>query len=171
MRFTTWQRRWNVYPVALIMLLLAAPTSYAQKEKSSLNLHEIPKKVMNGLRAKFPKAEIHEWTKEKEDGLVIYDIEFMQEGKKFEADIKEDGTIHNWERQVAAKDLPDPVTKAVQKKYPKSTMKEVMAVTSTADGKDVLEGYEIVLEIARKKGVEVTVAPNGKILEDSGEKK
>ena len=34
-----------------------------------------------------------------------------------------------------------------------------------------LEGYEIELTTADKKEVEVTVAPDGKILEDSGEKK
>ena len=44
-------------------------------------------------------------------------------------------------------------------------------VTEVKDGKDKLEGYEIVLETADKKEVEVTVAPDGKILEDSTDEK
>ena len=52
-----------------------------------------------------------------------------------------------------------------------STMKEIMAITAINDGKEALEGYEIVLETADKKDVEVMVAPGGKILEDSGETK
>jgi hypothetical protein len=39
------------------------------------------------------------------------------------------------------------------------------------NNKEMLEGYEIVLETADKKEVEVTVAPDGKILEDSTDEK
>ncbi|MDI6767307.1 MAG: hypothetical protein QME52_10840 [Bacteroidota bacterium] len=61
------------------------------KDKSDTN--QIPEKVMDGLKAKFPKPEIDKWTKEKEGDISLYDIEFKQEGYKYEADIKEDGTI------------------------------------------------------------------------------
>jgi hypothetical protein len=151
-------------------LLLGQPAAGAQ-DKEKLGLDRIPKKVMDALKARFPKAKIQKWTKEKEGDAVLYDIELTQEGRKFEADISQDGTIHNWEREIAAKDLPKAVRKAVEKKHPKTTLKEIMAVTAVKDGKDVLEGYEIVLETADKKGVEVTVAPDGRIVEDSGAKK
>jgi preprotein translocase subunit SecD len=160
----------GLFMVVFAGLLLAQPAASAQ-EKNKPDLDKIPKKVMDTLRAKFPKAEIHKWTKEKEGNIVVYEIEFKQEGRKFEADIKEDGTIHNWEKEVAVKDLPDAVKKAVEKKYPKSTPKQIMEITAVRDGKDALEGYEIVLTTADKKDVEVTVAPDGKILEDAGDKK
>lgn len=157
---------------AILVVLAAIASADDKKEKGKpADLDKIPKAVMDALKAKFPKAEIDKWTKEKESGVDVYDIEFKQEGRKFEADIKEDGTIVNWEKEIAAKDLPEAVTKAVDKKYPKSTMKEVMEVTEVKDKKEQLEGYEIVLVTADKKDVEVTVAPDGKILEDSGEKK
>src|SRR5262245_29160205 len=150
-------------------LMLLATSSLAQdKEKSKPDTDKIPKAVMDALKAKFPKPEITKWTKEKEGGKVVYDIEFTQEGRKCEADIFEDGTIHNFEKAIAAKDLPEAVTKAVEKKYPKATMKEIMEITEVKEKKEILEGYEIVLETADKKEVEVTVAPDGKILEDSG---
>lgn len=85
------------------------------------------------MKAKFPKAEIHKWTKEKEGDIVVYDIEFQQEDRKFEADIKEDGTIHNWEKQIPVKDLPDAVRKAVETKYPKAALKEVLAITAVKE--------------------------------------
>jgi hypothetical protein len=146
-------------------------TSFTAQEKDKPDLDKIPQKVMGALKSKFPKAEIHKWTKEKEGDVVVYDFEFKQDGQKFEADIKEDGAIHNWEKAIAAKDLPDAVKKAVETRYPKPIMKEVMAITAVKDGKEALEGYEIVLEVADKKEVEVTVASDGKMLEDSGEKK
>lgn len=160
----------ELFLVIFAGLLFAQPAASAQG-KDKPDLDKIPKKVMDALEARFPEAEIHKWTKEKEGDIVVYDLEFNQRGWKFEADIKEDGTIHNWEKEVAVKDLPDAVKKAVEKRYPKSTPKEIMAITEVKGGKDALEGYEIVLETADKKEVEVTVAPEGKILEDSGENK
>jgi uncharacterized membrane protein YkoI len=157
----------------LLMVVLAGfmalqPAASAQ-DKDKLDLDKIPKKVMDALKTKFPRAEIHKWTKEKEGDVVVYDIEFKQEGRKFEADIKDNGTIHNWEKEVAVKYVPDAVKKAVEKRYPGSTPKEIMEITAVKNGKDELEGYEVVLETAdKKKEVELTVAPDGKVLEDSG---
>jgi len=151
--------------VAASGVLLTVPAAGAQDEPG---VDKIPKQVMDCLKGKFPKAGIHKWAKEKEGGLVVYDIEFKQEGRKFEADIEENGTIHNWEREIAAKDLPDAVKKTVDAKYPRSTLKEIMEITAVTDGEDALEGYEVVLETVDKEEVEITVAPDGKILEESG---
>ena len=81
----------------------------------------------------------------------------------------DDGTIHNWEKEITAADLPNAVKQTVMVKFPKATMKEIMQVTEVKEGKETIEGYEILLKPVHKKEVEVTVAPDGKILEeDSG---
>ncbi|MGB2981000.1 MAG: PepSY-like domain-containing protein [Candidatus Zixiibacteriota bacterium] len=162
---------------ALVLLLCLAFSCEQQAEEmqveekaeADLELDKIPKVIMDALMARFPNAEIHKWTKEKEGDIVVYDIEFKQQDRKFEADIKEDGTIHNWEKQIAAGDLPEAAMKAVEMKYPESTIKEIMEITAVTEGKEALEGYEVVLETADKEEVEVTVAPDGETLEDSGE--
>lgn len=172
--------RFSIFPLVLLLCLTFSCSQQGEKvdiekkAKDDLELDKIPEMVMDALKAKFPKAEIHKWTEEKEDDIVIYDIEFKQEGQKFEADIKEDGTIHNWEKEIAAEDLPDAVKMAVKAKYSKvaiKEIKEIMEITAVSDGKDALEGYEIVFETADKKEVEITVTPDGKILEDSGEER
>jgi len=155
----------SVVLTGLIMLGLSAQT----QEKDKPDTNQIPKKVMDGLKAKFPKPEIDKWTMEKEGEIFIYDFEFKQGGQKFEADIKEDGTIHNWEKAITIKDLPAAVRMTVDKKYPKASLQEIMQITAVKDGKDELEGYEIVLRTNDKKDVEVTVAQDGKILEDSND--
>ena len=65
-------------------------------------------------------------------------------------------------------DLSDlsPVKKSLAAKHPKARIIEVMEITEVKDKKEVLEGYEIVLETADKKEVEITFAPDGKILEE-----
>lgn len=165
------RRPWGLAAQVAAAVLFLAAAAAAQEKKDKPGLDKIPQKVMDALKAKFPKAEIDKWTKEKEGDKEVYDIEFKQDGKKFEADIFADGTIHNWEKEIAAKDLPDAVWKAVDKKYPGAKLKEVMEVTEVKDGKDRLEGYEVVLETAGKKDVELTVAPDGKVLEDSSDEK
>ncbi len=132
---------------------------------------KLPPNVLSALIARFPQAKIEKWTKEKEDGKAVYDIEFTQAGKKFEADIFADATIHNWEQQIAASDLPQPVMQTVARQFPKAEMKEIMAVTAVTNGNERLEGYEIVVQRPHKKDVELTVTPDGRVLEGPGKEK
>lgn len=134
-----------------------------------LQLDKIPQVVMDGLKAKFPNAEIHKWAKEEEGEIIVYDFEFKQDGGNFEADIMEDGTIHNWEKAIADTSIPEAVMKAVGEKYPEATLQEIMEITAVTEGVDALEGYEVVLITVDSVEVEVMVAPDGEILEDSGE--
>src|SRR5262245_24985073 len=137
-----------------LALALLAPVAPSQEKVAP---DKLPPKVMDVVKARFAGAEFTSITKETVDGAVIYDLEFKHKGRKCEMDIKEDGTIINIEREIAAKDLPAAVTKAVKNKYPKATLKEVMEVMGMKDNKEVLEGYEVVFETTDKKTVELMV--------------
>jgi hypothetical protein len=160
----------KVCTIAVAGFLLAMPADRAASQNKP-DPQKVPYNVMAALKAKFPKAEIDKWSREKERGAVVYDFEFKQDGRKFEADIKEDGAIDNWEKQIPTRDLPGAVRKAAETKYPKAEIREVMVVTAVKSGRDTLEGYEIVLKASGQKPVEVTFAPDGKILEEAGEEK
>ncbi len=149
--------------VCLTMLPAISRAAHAGQAPSQL-----PQRVLDALNAKFPRAAIEKWTKETEKGKTIYDIEFTAGGRKAEADIAEDGAIQNFETQFDAARLPKAVTDAVARKYPKSTLKEVLEVTEIKNKKEVPGGFEIVIETAGRKEVELTIARSGKILEDSG---
>ncbi len=144
---------------AVLILSVAAAQDKVQDK-------DIPKKVMDALKSKFPKAAIEKCTKEKEGDDVIYDIEFKENGRACEADIKEDGTYINFEKAIAAKDLPAAVTKAIEGKFPKATLKEIMEETEVKGKDEKLSAYEVVLVTAEKKTVEIRLAPDGKILEE-----
>jgi hypothetical protein len=150
----------------LVAYVSLCPRSLAAAQPKDLD--KIPKRVLDTLNAKFPGAAIDKWTKEREHGKTIYDIEFTAAGRKAEADIAEDGAIQNFETQFDAEQLPKAVTDAVARKYPKSRMKEVLEVTEIKNKKEVPGGFEIVIETAGNKEVELTIARNGKILENSG---
>lgn len=150
------------------VLFLSAGAVRAQE---AVPVDKIPKAVMDALLSKFPKAKIDKCTKEKEGDDVVYDIEFKQEGRKCEADIKENGTFINYEKAIEAKDLPKVVRDAIEKKYPKATWKDVMEETEVKGKDEKISAYEVTLVTAEKKEVEVRVSPEGKILEDTGAEK
>jgi hypothetical protein len=149
-----------------MFLSIGAATVRAQEE--AVPVDRIPKAVMNSLLGKFPKAKIDKCTKAKEGNDVVYDIEFKVEGRKTEADIKENGSFINYEQAIEAKDLPKVVKDAVDKKYPKATWKDVMEEKEIHGNEEKLSAYEVTLVTAEKKEVEVRVSPEGKILEDTG---
>src|SRR5262245_51827112 len=150
-------------------LLIVTPALRADEEKVPLD--KIPKAVKDALIAKFPKAKIDKCTKAKEGNDVVYDIEFKDGDRKCEADIKENGTFINFEKAIEVKNLPKAVKEAIEKKYPKSTMKEIMEETEVKGKDEKIAAYEVVLVTADKKEVEVRVSPEGKILEDTGAEK
>lgn len=137
--------------------------------QEDLQLDQIPQVVMDALKAKFPDAEIHKWDREKEGDIVVYDFEFKQVGQNFEADIQENGMIHNWEKAIEVTDLPEAVRATIDEMYPGATLKEIMEITEVKGTDEKLEGYEVVVEIPDKGETEITIAPDGTILEDSGE--
>lgn len=148
--------------------LLLVGTARVRAQEEVVPQDKIPKAVMTALLAKFPKAKIDKCTKAKEGADVVYDIEFKQDGRKGEADIKENGIYINYELAIEAKDLPKVVRDAVEKKYPKATLKEIMEEKEIHGTEEKLSAYEIVLVTADKKELEVRLSPDGKILEDTG---
>lgn len=146
-------------------LLLAPPTTRSQ-DKDKRSLDKIPSAVMDALKAKFPKAEIRKWTKEREGDDLVYDIEFKEDGRACEADIRGDGTYINYEKAIAATDLPAAVTKAIERKFPKATLKEIMEETEVEGNDENLSAYEVVLVTASMRTVEIRLAPDGTILEE-----
>jgi Putative beta-lactamase-inhibitor-like, PepSY-like len=160
--------RHSIVLLVAFALLVVIGTSKVRAQEEAVPLDKIPKAVMDALLAKFPKAKIDKCTKAKEGGDIVYDIEFKQEGRKCEADIKENGTYINYEVAIEAKDLPKAVKEAIDKRYPKATFKEIMEEKEVMGKNEKLSAYEVVLETADKKEVEVRVSPDGKILEDTG---
>ncbi|MFO0967832.1 MAG: PepSY-like domain-containing protein [Gemmataceae bacterium] len=149
----------------LVAALFFTGSGRSDDKEGKADLDKIPKAVMDTLKGRFPKAVIDKWTREKEGADVVYDIEFKIGARKWEADIKENGTLLNFEKEIAVKDLPEAVAKAVAKRYPKGKMTEAMEMTDVKGKEEKLHGYEIIVRKADGKSVEITLAPDGKVLE------
>jgi uncharacterized membrane protein YkoI len=153
-------RRINRLLVGVVALLVLGVMARADEEKISPD--KLPAKVMAAVKERFPGAEFTSITKETMDKNVVYDIELKHKGRKYEMDIKEDGTVLEVEKEVDLKDVPAAVTKAIEAKYPKSTVKEVMEVNIVKGKEEKPDHYEVLIETADKKKMELEVALDGK---------
>jgi hypothetical protein len=163
--------RHSIVSLTAFVLILGIGIAPAQAQDESVTQDKIPKAVMDALRARFPNPRIDTCTRAREGDVVVYDIEFTQDGRKCEADITEKGVYINFEKAIAERNLPKAVRNAVEKRYPKCTLKEIMEETEVKGKEEKLSAYEVVLVTADKKEAEVRVSPDGKILEDTGTEK
>jgi uncharacterized membrane protein YkoI len=146
-------KRWLVM---VAVLGLVAGLGRADEEKVPLS--KLPKKVVDAVKAKYPDAKLVKAEKEKEDNETVYEVAIENDGQKLEVHVKPDGTITEVERVIAIKDLPAKVAKAIEKKYPKASLKLAEEVT-----KGTKVYYEVVLETADNKKFEIVLSPSGKI--------
>ena len=138
-----------------------ATVAPAGDKAEKVPLDKIPKKILAAVASWFPEAKITSAEKEKGDEGIIYDIELTHKGRKYEMDIKSDGTVIEIEKEVALKDVPAAVKKALESKYPKAAIKEVMEVNKVKGKTTTPDHYEATLE-ADGKSFEVTVSLDGK---------
>lgn len=140
-------------------LLLAATVA------EEIKVDDLPKPVLDAVKAKYPHAEIEEAEKETEDGETVYEVELeVKEDEEITVALKPDGTIIEVEKEIAVSELPEAVTRAIKAKYPKAELEEAEQVVR---GDHLL--YEVEVEIAEDETVEILLDAKGKILEEEEE--
>jgi hypothetical protein len=144
-------------------------TLVASGRAEKIPLDKVPEKIMAAINARFPDPKLKSVEKETEGGAVVFDVELSQKGRKYEADIKEDGTIVEIEKEVAVKDFPEVCAKAVAAAFPKAKIKEIMEVNKVDGTKETPQNYEIVLEEPGKKSFEAVVSFDGKSVKQEKE--
>jgi len=147
-------------------VVTASGCAHHAPEAKKINAADAPTAVRDAMERRFPGAEVISVEKEKENGAVVYDYELRQGGRKFETDIKADGTIMEVEKQLTGADIPDSVSRAVRAKYPNATVKEVMEVNKVSGDRETPDHYEVTLSGAGSKAKEVNVSMNGTISEE-----
>jgi hypothetical protein len=152
------------FMVAAAFISVTALVARSAEEK--IKPEDLPKAVADALKARFPKGKISEAAKEDDNGKTVYDIELKQDGRKYETDIQADGTMLEVEKEIASKDLPAVITKAVDEKYPKATIKEVMEVNKVKGKEEKPDHYEVNIVDSGGKKVEVLLSLDGKPFEE-----
>src|SRR5262249_19199599 len=110
----------KVYRSVLCLLASMQLAIVVRAAEEKIKPEELPKSVSDTVRARFPDLKFTSITKETEaDGQVVYDIELKHKDRKFETDIKADGTMVEVEKEVLKKDWLRAMTETIEAKYPK----------------------------------------------------
>jgi hypothetical protein len=155
------KRALPVASFAALACLVAAQLS----AQEAVDADKLPPKVAQAVKSRFPGATIVKATKEMEDGHVVYDIEMIRSGKKHEMDCREDGTIVDIQNEIPASDLPPAAQNAIKAKYPGSKIKEVGEILVVNNGQEKRDHFEVLIETAEQKEVELTVSLDGTKIE------
>ena len=154
----------------LVISLCGNGASEARADEEKIALDKLPKAVLETVKARFPKAELIEAAKETEGDKVEFEVTLKVGETKYDVMLSPDGKITLIEKVIAAKDLPKVVVAALEEKYPKAVYKIYEEMTKIADGKEFIAYYEVLIETADKKTLEVEVSPEGKILKTEEKK-
>ncbi len=152
-------RGWLAMNVFVSVLACLAVGADGKEEKVPLD--KVPKAVLKAVKAKFKGAEVVGALTEKDNGKLVYEISLKQGKQKIDVSVTPDGKIVSIEKIIAVKDLPRPVTEAIDGKYPKAKIRTAEEVTE--GGK---KSYEVLLVTADREKIEVVLDRTGKILKE-----
>ena len=71
----------------------------AKRDGIHISPSQVPAQVMASFNEKFPTAANVQWEKEKEHGAVVYQADFIKNGKRWRAVFAADGTLLKSERK------------------------------------------------------------------------
>jgi len=147
-------------------LLAVVALTGARADEEKVPLDKLPKAVTDAVKAKFEGAELVSASKEKEGGKELYEVAIKHKGHKIDVTLTAEGKVTSVEKQIEAKDFPKAVSEALDKKYPKATVKKAEEVTENDK-----VAYEALIVTADNKTIEVVLDPSGKIVKEEPKEK
>ena len=126
----------------------------------------VPAAVRDAAQARFADAKVIGAALEKaDDGKDIYEISLEDKNKtRLKATFTREGALTLIETWIARKQLPEPVAKTLERKYPEARYVRVKQVTEVVAKKEKLTSYEAVLVTPKKQIWGVDLATDGKII-------
>jgi uncharacterized membrane protein YkoI len=147
-----------------MVLVLIPVVAYGDEEKVPLD--KVPRPVMAAVKTRFKDAAVTGAGKETEDGKLVYEVTIKHKDQKIDVTLSPEGEILMIEKEIAAKDLPKAVAKALENKYPRATYKIVEEIIKVEKKEEKLAYYEVLLVTTDKQALEVQVSAEGKILNE-----
>jgi len=146
--------------LAAVVALAAPPVVLCDDELVPLD--ELPKALTKAIQRKFRNAELVEADKLKEDGQVLYGVTIKFKKQELDVIVTPEGKILRVEKDIEEDDIPKVVKTALQKKYPKATVKSAMEISKD----DKIAEYEIEIVTKDDQRLDVTFDPKGKFIEE-----
>jgi hypothetical protein len=148
---------------AALTLLVLATTAVAGER---VPLHKVPTPVLDAVRARFKDARIASTEKEREAGKLVYQVTIRHAGQTIDVTLTPEGVMLLIEKEITARDLPEPVRKALADRYPRATYKTAEEGVEVEGAQERLAYYAVLLVTAQGKTLEAIVSPDGTVLRE-----
>ena len=93
-----------------------------------IKLTEAPEAVRTAVGKLTPADKVTKVTRESDEGVTVFEVEFTKDGAKCSADLSSQGDILELEKAVPEASVPAAAMGALKKKYPNATFKELTSV-------------------------------------------
>ena len=140
----------------IVILFILASNANAQTIK--LTVKTLPANIIESFRQDYPNARIISGIKQTSKGISHYEINCSDGDAKRNIHYDPDGKIIITEETITIEKLPEPVTAAIAKRYPKSRISKIKLST-----KDSQSEYAVLISEKKKKS-EVIFSPSGSII-------
>lgn len=120
---------------------------------------QVPQVVRDAMDALHPGGDYAGAEKERQAGVLYYELTRVVDGREVEAMFTPAGVLHAEEVEVDASAVPEPVKAAIQTAYPEGTVDKWEEIRN--DEREVVEYHVKLTEAGRK--VKVTVSKEGVI--------
>jgi hypothetical protein len=147
----------------VVLAGLGVNADTARSAESKVALGDVPKAGVDAVKTMFPKGMITGGAKETEDDKTVYEVTLMEMGRTIDVTVGTNGQIQVVEREIASKDLPVAVRRALDGRYPRAVYKIVEQVEASKAGKMSLDFFEVLLQTSAGQTLEVQIAPDGMI--------
>jgi hypothetical protein len=147
---------------ALALLVLAGGAVAGER----VPLHQVPRPVLDTVRARFKDARIAATEREREGGKLVYEVTIRHGGHTIDVTLTPDGVMLLIERQITVRELPPPVLAALEERYPRATYKTAEEVVAVEGAQERLTHYAVLLVTAQRKTLEALVNPDGTVLRE-----
>jgi hypothetical protein len=142
-------------------------SSLAVARAEDIPLRDVPKPVMDAVKARFKDATVVGAAKEEdEDKKPVYELNLKLKDQTIDVILTPAGDIVLFEKSISLNDLPEAVAKTLKEKYPKATYKSLEEFYKVQNKKETLAFYEAKLVTAAKKELEVKITAEGKIFSE-----
>jgi len=140
-------------------MLLTVPVS--PPKQVPIPLDQLPKPVLDAVKAQQPGARMLAARKETRDGKTLYAVELENKGQKLQMTLQPDGTLVATSKEIAIRDLPAAVVRAVRTKYPRQGLDK-----AAEEKRGNTINYAVLLNTGTGTPYEVVLDPDGRVLRE-----
>lgn len=137
----------------------------AKPSEEDIDIKSVPPAVLETVKGRFKDATVVGASQETTaEGKEVYEISMKREGKSIDSILTPAGDLVLIEMQVTRKELPEPVTTALDTNYPKAKFQLYEEVYEVTEKVEKLAYYEVLLTDKAKQLQAVELGADGKVL-------